>query len=62
MEIFMDYSGLKIRFRLPGVFEQPGFAMAGFNGSLWSINLELKMYGLLFILTLAGIFKKGDYY
>ena len=51
-------SGLRIRFRLPGVFEQPGFVMAGFNGSLWSIQLELIMYGLLFILTLTGIFKK----
>ncbi len=50
-------SGFKIRFRLPGVFEQPGFAMAGFNGSLWSISLELELYTLLFILSLSGIFK-----
>lgn len=50
-------SGFKIRFRLPGVFEQPGFAMAGFNGSLWSISLELELYTLLFILLLTGIFK-----
>jgi peptidoglycan/LPS O-acetylase OafA/YrhL len=51
-------SGLKIMFRLPGVFEQPGFAMAGFNGSLWSITLELELYGLLLILMALGIFKK----
>ena len=51
-------SGLRIRFRLPGVFEQPGFIMAGFNGSLWSIQLELILYGLLFILTLTGLVKK----
>ncbi len=50
-------SGFKIRFRLPGVFEQPAFAMAGFNGSLWSISLELELYTVLFLLLLTGIFK-----
>ncbi len=50
-------SGFKIRFRLPGVFEESGFPMTGFNGSLWSIGLELELYTLLFILLLAGIFK-----
>ena len=51
-------SGFKIRFRLPGVFEQSGFAMAGFNGSLWSISLELELYTLLFILLVTGVFRK----
>ncbi len=31
--------------------------MAGFNGSLWSISLELELYTVLFILLLVGIFK-----
>lgn len=51
-------SGFRIRFRLPGVFEQPGFATAGFNGSLWSISLELELYAILFLVLFAGIFKK----
>lgn len=51
-------SGLRIRFRLPGVFEQTGFAMSGFNGSLWSISLELQLYGVLLLLMLTGIFKR----
>ncbi len=50
-------SGIRIRFRLPGVFEQAEFAMKGFNGSLWSISLELQLYGLLLLLMLTGIFK-----
>lgn len=51
-------SGIRIRFRLPGVFEQTEFAMGGFNGSLWSIGLELQLYGLLLLLMLTGIFKR----
>ena len=51
-------TGLRIRFRLPGVFENPLFAMPGFNGSLWSIKLELEMYVLLLVLMVAGILKK----
>ncbi|MDQ6903452.1 MAG: acyltransferase [Bacteroidota bacterium] len=50
-------SGLKIRFSLPGVFEDPRFAMKGFNGSLWSIKLELEMYALLFLLMISGVMK-----
>ena len=50
-------TGLKVRFRLPGIFENSKFFMSGFNGSLWSIKLELEMYFLLFILMLLGIFK-----
>ncbi|MEP6584765.1 MAG: acyltransferase [Ginsengibacter sp.] len=50
-------SGFKIRFRLPGVFEQPGFAIAGFNGSLWTISLELELYTLLLFILLAGVFR-----
>ncbi|MEO8111388.1 MAG: acyltransferase [Ginsengibacter sp.] len=51
-------SGIRIRFRLPGVFERTGFAIGGFNGSLWSISLELQLYGLLLLLMLTGIFKR----
>ncbi|MEP7253798.1 MAG: acyltransferase [Ginsengibacter sp.] len=50
-------TGFRIRFMLPGVFEQQQFPMAGFNGSLWSLTLELELYSLLFILLLIGIFK-----
>ncbi len=32
--------------------------MGGFNGSLWSISLELQLYGLLLLLMLTGIFKR----
>ncbi|MEO8417016.1 MAG: acyltransferase family protein, partial [Ginsengibacter sp.] len=51
-------TGLRIRFRLPGVFETPLFAMTGFNGSLWSIKLELELYALLLVLMVSGILKK----
>lgn len=51
-------SGIRIKFRLPGVFEKTGFAMGGFNGSLWSISLELQLYALLLLLMLAGILKR----
>ncbi len=50
-------TGLDIRFRLPGVFENNKFSMTGFNGSLWSIKLELEMYGLLFIFLVSKVFK-----
>ena len=50
-------TGLKIRFNLPGVFENNKFFMSGFNGSLWSIKLELEMYGLLLIFLVLNIFK-----
>ena len=50
-------SGFKIRFMLPGVFEQHQFHMAGFNGSLWSLALELELYTLLFVLLVTGLVK-----
>lgn len=50
-------TGFKIRFRLPGVFEQSQFPMAGFNGSLWSLTLELELYTFLLVLLVVGLFK-----
>jgi peptidoglycan/LPS O-acetylase OafA/YrhL len=53
-------TGLRIRFQLPGVFENGKFAMTGFNGSLWSIKLELEMYALLLLLMVAGVMKRKN--
>lgn len=42
-------------YTLPGVFDQhPDKAM---NGSLWSLPVEVKLYGLVFLLALTGIAK-----
>jgi len=53
---FLSNIYLKIRFELPGVFISNSYPKA-VNGSLWSLPLEAKWYGILAVLGLLRILK-----
>jgi peptidoglycan/LPS O-acetylase OafA/YrhL len=53
---FLSNIYLKIRFELPGVFLSNPYPKA-VNGSLWSLPLEVKWYGILAVLGLLRILK-----
>jgi peptidoglycan/LPS O-acetylase OafA/YrhL len=47
-------TGLRIRMFLPGIFDTNKFNGHGFNGSLWTIALELKLYISLGIISVLA--------
>lgn len=47
---------LGIRFYLPGVFEHGWFP--GVNGSLWTIPIEVRWYGLLMLAGICGLLRQ----
>ncbi|WP_205511236.1 acyltransferase family protein [Longitalea arenae] len=50
----LNMAGIRKYFHLPGVFKGPQFYTDDFNGPLWTIGLELKLYISLAILVAFG--------
>jgi peptidoglycan/LPS O-acetylase OafA/YrhL len=58
--LWTNATGYQIEYMLPGVFENMN--IAGVNGSLWSIAVEVRLYILIFVLSLLGVMRNRSFF